>query len=505
MIFTKKFTVFCYQILFLILVSSSFLFSQRRGEDQLFQGLNELNINSAGIAAMGGASLALSGDVNYLNYNPAGLASISDIKISYTANNYETKLWENQDYRPNRQFTNLSFILDGLYIPNPENNGKYDYDAFFDDSTYIVSDPELGLDPFSEDASNWKKSKSDFVFNNFNIAVPLTLFETPIVLSAGYSKKNNIFDYDRNTTYLDPHIGYNGYGDIEERVTSAEDTVTVNWFDYKRMKTGEIMKITAGVSASVLDFLDFGFSVNILNGESDDYYALNKIGYFDLLESANSFKFSYDYNYMSKEGKSDYSATNFTFGAVINLNRIKLGLTLKTPYTLTRDWEYTQIENHFDSVSTQNFSGTDEVEYPFGYAVGLSFNPIDDLTLAVDFEKNNYSNAKFKITSVDSSDYKWSDQIIIRVGSQYKLTDYIHLMLGYRSDTQDFIPDGAAIKDYGPINKSYSAGISLLFEPIQLDIAYEYSRLRYYDSYFSNTNYNTKRKSNLLMSFTINL
>ena len=192
---------------------------------------------------MGGADVANTGDLSSIFSNPAGLADITTYKISFSANKYEKKWWENQDYRPNRQFTNLSFILDGLYIPNPDNNGMWDYDAFLEDPTYIVNDPELGLDPYSEEAAIWKKTETDFILNNIAIAVPFEISEIPFVVSGAYSQYNNILDYDRNTTYLDPHIGYNGYAPLEERVTSAEDTIRVNWFDYTRAKNGDIKQI----------------------------------------------------------------------------------------------------------------------------------------------------------------------------------------------------------------------------------------------------------------------
>ncbi len=101
-------------------------------------------------------------------------------------------------------------------------------------------------------------------------------------------------DYDRNQTYLDPHIGFSGYGELIPRVTAAEDSVRVNWYDYIRSREGSIEQINIALASDVTEFLKIGLGVNISSGETDDYNSLDKIGYFDLIGGANRFKFSYD-------------------------------------------------------------------------------------------------------------------------------------------------------------------------------------------------------------------
>lgn len=493
------------KIFTLILLLGITLLGQHRGDKLSFQGLNDVNGTGVKAAAMGGADVANVGDLSSIFSNPAGLASIKNYKISINANTFKKKWWENQDYRPNRQFTNLSFILDGLYIPNPENNGKWDYDAFFDDSTYTVKDPALGLDPYSEEASVWKNIESDFIFNNLAFAIPFEIEEIPVVISGAYSQQNNIIDYDRNTTYLDPHIGFNGYAPVEERVTSAEDSVRVNWFDYMRAKKGDLKQITAAVSSELTDYLNLGFGVNIISGESDDIYSLNKIGYFDLIGGANSFQYSYDTLNTNIQGTSKYNGMNFSIGATFKVNRINFGVRINTPFTMEREWNYRSVVFNPDSSKTNNLNGVDEVKLPTTYAIGISFNPIDEFRVAFDLEKANYSKAEFTIENPDSNSKSWADQTIIRAGVEYTILDIITILAGYRNKTELFIPDGAAIKDSGPNATTYSIGLSLNIDMVRLDVAYESRSMKYYDSYFSNTNYNTQTYSNLLFGCTISL
>lgn len=492
-------------IITLLFAMNIAIIAQYRGENLFFQGLNEVNATGVKSAAMGGADVANTGDLSSIFSNPAGLADISSYKISFSANNYEKQWWENQDYRPNRQFTNLSFILDGLMIPDPANNGMLDHEAFLADSNYYVADPQLGLDEFSDEAAIWKNTESDFILNNISVAVPFSVSDMSFVISGAYSQQNNILDYDRNTTFLDPHIGSNGYGDLEDRVTSAEDSLRVNWYDYRRAKNGDIKQITAALSSQVTDYLNLGFGVNIKNGESDDYYSLNKVGYFDLMESANNFVFSYDTLNTSISGTSTYSGMNFSIGATFKLNRINIGLRINTPYTLEKEWDYSTTVADNDTSSLTNLTGTDELELPMTYAIGISFNPIDDLKIAFDLENANYSKAEFNLANPDSTINSWADQTIIRIGAEYKIHEYLTLLAGYRNKTELFIPDGAAIKDKGPNARTYTFGLSLDLDIARLDLAYEMRSMKYYDSYFSNTNYNTQTYSNLLIGCTVSL
>ena len=494
------------EIFIVMILLPILILPQHRGDNLSFQGLfDNPNGTDAKIAAMGGANIAGTGELGSIFNNPAGLASIHKIKFSFTANEFEKRWWENQDYRPNRQFVTLSFYLDGLYAPNPANNGKWDNQAFFDDSTYIVNDPQLGLDPFSEEAANWINSESGRAFNNIAVVVPLKILEHNFVISAAYSKQFNILDYDRNNTYLDPHLGYNGYGPVPERVTSAEDSIRVNWFDYERSKIGKLNQITLAFATGITESIDLGVKVNLLSGSSNDSYKLNKIGYFDLMGGANQFKFAYDTLNTGIKGTSNYSAFSITVGSVFKLNRFNLGVSLNLPYTLKKEWSYTKTVSSVDSTSSAINSGVDELSLPLTYAVGLAFMPIDEFTIRLDVEKSNLSNSKLNMASPDSTLRKFPNKTSIRVGAEYKIQKFLSILFGYNYQNALFVPDGAAIKDKGPGINSYSFGVSILLPIGRFNIAYTTSSMRYYDSYFSNTNYNTVTNSNILVGYTYTL
>ena len=80
----------------------------------------------------------------------------------------------------------------------------------------------------------------------------------------------------------------------------------------------------------------------------------------------------------------------------------------------------------------------------------------------------------------------------------------VSLLAGYRYITDVFVPDGAAIKDRGPASTVYTLGTSIdIFGFGRLDVAYTISRMKYYDSYQSNTNYVFEEFNNFYVGYTV--
>ncbi len=502
----QKKLVFIQITIFLFLLSSvSQIIPQHRGDPLSFQGFDHINGIGIKAEAMGGANLALFGDVSAIFNNPAGLAGMSGFQFSVSANSFEKNWRENQDYRPNRQFVTLPFYLEGYYVPDPANNGEFDNNTFFSDTNYVISDPRLGLDPYSEAAADWKEKQSGFSFNNVSAAVPFRFLDRQFVAAAAYNKRYNVLDYDRNQTYLDPDIGFAGYGGLVPRVTAAGDSVRVNWYDYIRSRYGDIEQVDIGLASDVTDFLKVGFSVNIASGETNDFNSLDKVGYFDLIGGANNFRFSYDYLNTIVKGTSKFTSTNFNIGAIVVLNRFNLAVKITPPYTLERKWNYTQTISDSGGTISENLSGVDKLKLPIGYSFGLSFNPVDQFIIAFDLEKSSYSKSKAALAVPDTNYRNWADQTIVRIGVEYKVLDFLSVLAGFRNTTALFVPDGAAIEDQGPNSTNYSAGVSWSFFFGRFDFAYERRIMKYFDSHFSNTNYAAETYNNFLFGYTLSL
>lgn len=474
--------------------------AQHRGDNMAFQGLAVPNGNGVKALAMGGAYTSISGDVNSLFWNPAGLAGIEGLQFSFGVNSYQ-KMWrENQVYRPNRQFVTMSFILDGLYVPDPAYNGAYDYEVFRNDTNYVVNEPLLGLDYYSKEAADWQKDVNDFDLDHVVIGVPFKLAGKKFVISAAYNKRYQILDYDRNHTYLVPHLGYTYYQGIVDRISDPADSIRVYWSDYERERTGNIWNVNTALAVELSEHLKLGLGINGSLGETNDSQELNRVAYFDLVD-ANKFRFSYDTLDVQTTGTSKFSAISFNIGAIIDFENISLGLKIVPSYKIKRDWDYTTTDtSNYSSVTP---SGQDAMKVPISYAVGISFNPVKQFRIAFDLENTKYSQSDFTLANQDTTHRDWVDQTIIGVGIEYKPWDWLSLLGGYRSVPETFVPDGTAFRDRGPTAESFTFGVSLKALFGYFDVAYEIRSMKYYDSYFSNTNYALETFNNLSVGYTI--
>jgi hypothetical protein len=491
-----------------LVLPSLTLYAQHRGDNLLFQGLFYKDNLSTKASAMGGAMTAVPGDISSLFYNTAGLAKIDNFQISFNVNQYNRQWRENQDYFPDRQFITLPFYFEGLYVPKRENSGRWDYELYKDTTGYLLNNPKLGKDPYDAEVADWKNSKNDFGIKNIALAFPFNLkdidnelFDSKFVVAAGYVR-NTINDFDRNDTYLSPFFTSYLYEDCI-RTVNGIDTLVVNWSKFTRQRTGYMNNIVAGISNEVFENVMVGFGVNIQFGNSNDLQSLVRVGDIHLID-AQKFKFYFNDNSTVISGTSKYSSASFNVGTMVEISKIKLGIKVDLPYTLTRDWNYSKVvtgnANH-----TQYLTGKDKIKIPLIYNVGISFQPVDEFIICFNYEGAPYSKAVFALSSPDSAYRNLIDQNTLSFGIEYKMYDFLSLMAGYRSLPEVFIPDGAAIKDKGPGADSYNFGISLDTYLGRVDLAYEYRVLKYYDSYYSSTNYVFESNSTLMLGLTYTL
>ncbi|MCK5504887.1 MAG: hypothetical protein KAJ10_06975 [Thermodesulfovibrionia bacterium] len=480
------------------------LFGQHRGDDLLFQGITNSNDNGVKATAMGSAVTSLSGDVSSIFYNPAGLSTIANIQFSIAGNGSSISWRENQNWRPNRYFVTLPFYLEGLYTPDPEEDGMYDHervwtDDFQIDSTYIVNPPDLGLDPYSEEAGDWNSTSSSFTFNNVAVAIPFNISGEKFVASTAYNRKVNIEDYDRNETYLDPYIGYLEYGEIGR--VNGVDTLIMDWYDYKRSISGEIDNLVFAIAYDISDIIKLGLGMNISWGSSTDLQSLSGVGVFHLIRQQR-FKYWHKDEYSETKGESDYSATSFNLGMQFDFNQFKFGFKIDLPYTLEKNWNYTQTFQDTNGTVSSNSSGTNKAEIPAIFNFGVSFQPVSNFIVAIDYEYAPLSETSFSLSQEYPYFKGWVDKHTFRFGIDYAPWDFLSILAGYRNMPTNFVPDGAAVRDSAPKANSYTFGLSFPTVFGRFDLTYEYRLLQYYDSYYSNTNYNTIEYNNLLLGYT---
>jgi hypothetical protein len=492
----KLFSVFT----FILILYPHILPAQNRGNNLSFQGFFHQTEPGVKAMAMGGAYLANTGDAVSVFYNPAGISELTGLSFSIAGNSH-AQLWrENQDYRPNRIYWTMAFYFEGLYVPDPANNGVDDY-ILAQDTNYVIQDPVTGLEPYSEEAADWQKQLDKIGLNNVVLAYPFAFAGQKFAIGAAY-RYHRILDFDRNDSYLDPHIGYDEYGVMPRVVTGVD---TFSWSRFTRDREGDMTSLNGALTYEFNENLKIGLGASYRTGESTDFQSLERVGYFEI-ESNNVFRFSYDTVNTYISGSSEFSAMQMDLGIIYKFDRVSFGVTYKLPYTMTREWKNTETFSDTSGTTTNNLSGKDEIELPGTLSIGARFTPVEWFTFAADYQFTPYSKAKFNYSWENDTQREWVDQHILKFGTELRVWDFLSFMAGYRDVPATFVPDGAAIKDSGPSAKGYTLGASINLNKFgRIDLAYEYRRLRYYDSYFSNTNYVTESMNVLALGYSLSL
>jgi hypothetical protein len=412
-------------------------------------------------------------------------------------------LWrEAQQYRPNKYFATLSLYLEGVYIPHPEDTSSFTADGdLFETATY--KSPKFGVDPYSKAAADWQHARNGYTLNNIVAVIPLDKFtgmKNGLVLAASYND-TKILDFDRNDTYLDPNPGYSFYGDISAVGTTPD---TIHWWRYNRQREGLQHQVNIGLGLDVLPNLKVGIKANMMWCTTTDDLGLRRYATF-ILYDQNDFAFKYENEVDTTVGTSKFKSLSFTVGLQYTLSKLTIGLQVTSPTTITRDLSYVKTISYSGKVnSTQVVSGTDKLKLPVAFAIGISYTPIKKVTIAADVQNVPYASSDFEFSQPDKYFQKWVNQNIFRIGLEYRPYQFLSFALGYRNIPEAYVPDGAAIRDSGPVCTSYSCGVGVTTKWGRVDLAYEMRQLKYYDSYFSNTNYNTELSDNILLSYRIN-
>lgn len=492
------------KILIFLLVLAAMLPAQNRGNELSYQGFGNIVDYSARALGMGGAYISMDGHVDVLHYNAAGLATIENIEINLGMTSLNRKWTENQVYNSNRYFNTLPFYLEELYIPDPANNGMYDYDVFFNslgDSSYVVELPETGDEPYSDDAAEWIKEMDAAGISNLSIAVPFTVMEKNVVVGLAYNNKLDILDYDRNDTYLDPHPGYIEYN-MPSIVEDESDSTFIYWSRYGRQRDGNIAEIKGAIGVDLTERLNVGLAMTYMTGETDESLYLNRHGWFKLMDQ-NAFQWSYDTLDYSEKSTSTFSGFKTEVGFQLKMNVISLGLNLTLPYTVKREWDLDWAMMDTTGSYSGSKSGTDEYKVPFSYGFGINFQPTDKFTFSFDYDLKKYADGEWDLADDDSTYYEWVDQHIMRFGVEYSFNEMVDVRGGYRKIPQVWVPDGYAYEDKGPDATAYTLGLGLNFGKFgSLDAAWEYRKLKYSDIYYSNTNYCKEVTTNILIGYT---
>ncbi|TSA15942.1 hypothetical protein D4R75_14155 [bacterium] len=487
------------------ILSFASVFAQPAARPLDVQGLDQFSASGVRSRAMGGTGVASAVDASALFSNPAALAQLSSFEIRAGGLFGSTMSKQTQEWVPMRPLPGLSALFEGLTgdVKTPDSLGR---------SGLPLSAWNTLQKQYDNLTPGWDRTSSRTQPLSLAAAMPLTVAGMNVAAAIGFSQVINLDHYFQNNNSMSPYLG-------QERpdpflITNRNDTLHIKWYQYTRQREGSVYGITPGVSVTLLPGLRVGGSATVLTGSSDDNEKRVERGHINIAISngvGSNFMVDTVYYRQSKVGTSKYSGTMFTFGLHFQQERYSLGVTLRPPMKITRTWDrdVASIDTtkkpmpvRLDDQPRRSFheSGKDYLDFPLSYSLGIVLKPTDKWMIAFDYELKHLADVELTSATNSTVSRPWvNTKGAMRIGAEYLASKLIALRGGYREDVQAFSPDGSAIIDEPARGGVYSLGAGISLGNIFIDMAYEYSVLKYQDIYQSNANYNTRQQHQVML------
>lgn len=474
------------------------------------QGLDQTVITDVRSLGMGGAVTAAGNNASVLFSNPAGLAAVRNLEIRVSGGFGSMLQRQTQKWVPNRYFTGLSLMMEDSWgdIKSPMLN----------DTTPVTDPWEQLQKPFDTMGPNWSRHTSSASPLAIAAAFPIITGELTVVGGIGAALAADLTYYFQNNNVTDPLLGRYRPTPIPE--LQPTDTLRARWYRSTISREGEIWGITPAIGFSYGAFSG-GFSATYLTGSSDDLETRLDRGFLTFLY--NRFRVQDTVRYRSTtSGTSEYSGIGVTAGFRIAQPTYTIGVSFKLPFTLERKYttafssveEVVLVSQRYnpsrtsDSLRTTNVqstvTGKDEIAYPLSYTIGVMLRPFERWTFAFDVESRRLNFAEVKKGNAPAVK-PWLSAPSFSLGAEYIPETWIALRCGYYEASQVFEPEGAAIIGEPVMRSAYTLGTGITEGDITLDLAYEYSSLRYQDVWQSNINANSSYRHRVAAEVSIRL
>lgn len=464
------------------------------------QGLDQFSFSGVRSRGMGGTGVASAVDASALFSNPAALANLTSLEIRLGGFASSTRREQTQEWVPMRPLPGLSALFESLTgnIKVPDSLGR----AGLPLSAWSTLQRQ-----YDNIVPNWKRTSSAMQPLSLAAAMPLKLSDVEVVAGIGISQVINLDEYYQNNNSMTPYLGQQRPDPF--LITDRLDTLHVQWYQYARTREGSVFGITPGLSLTVLPGLRVGGSATVLTGSSDDDERRVERGHINIAigdGKPQNFMLDTVYYTQSKIGTSTYKGTIFTVGLHYQQERYSIGLVVRPPMTLTRTWgrDVTSVDTtkkpfpvRIDPMTSQKTheSGTDDLDFPLSYSLGIVFKPTAKWMIAFDYDLRHLAEVEWTSSSSRIVSRPWvSNKGAVRLGAEYRPSDRLALRGGYREDVQAYSPDGSAIVNEPARGSVYALGAGYGLGNLVFDVAYEYALLKYQDAYQSNVNYNTREQ-----------
>jgi hypothetical protein len=405
--------------------------------------------------------------------DPASLQSLQGLQISMGDHQLSSNQIQTQQYSPLKYYSNFSLLMEGLTgnIGNPT----------YGDTNKTYNAGDTVQRPFDNIGPNWAHSKSKTPSVQGFAGLPFTINKMKFAVGFGSIEYADLNWYFQNNNVLSPSILSVKNSTINLPPNNNDSlAIPVQWYQNTQSRVGSIYGYGVALSGALSENFSIGLSGMILKGSSDDFESRIERG--RLKFYSVYFRVDSIYNKVSVRGTSDYSGQEFTFSGRYRSRYVTVGFSAKAPITITRKFN-TQIQTDTTSSSTiVGATGQDKTMIPFRGSLGVSVALRENLMLGIGYELRPYASATFT-NSAGSKTNPWLSANLFHVGFEFLPISWLTLRGGAREEAEVYEPEGNPLAGEPVSYSVYSFGIGLRYEAGAVNLAYEYSNMKYTDTW----------------------
>lgn len=483
--------------------------AQGYGNPLTVQGLSQTTTQSAVARGAGGITFGIKNDVSLMFANPASLTSLQGVQFSIGGLQRFGSSYQEQHYSGVQGTSALAPLLEGTTgsISDPDTNAYYG-----GTKVTLRTQADSVQRPFDTIVPNWNRSKSKSQPIQLFAAAPFSLGGIRMVGGVGAVEYANLNWYYQNNNCMSPSVLSVLNGTI---ATAGLDRnpYTSYWYQYYQQRDGSIYGYGAALSAEITERLSVGLSGMMLKGSTDDMEV--RVGRGRMLFFTSSMRLdrpgttSY-----TRTGTSDYSGTEFSLSAQYTSRYFTFGFSVKPPTTITRDFSMSisqdsvaaskRFLSKVDSITVHtsgSISGQDKIELPLRGTVGFGLKLKDNLSIGISYEIRSYASAEYTVANGSASN-PWLSCSILHVGGEFVANSWLILRGGVSNYQEVYQPLTAGIRGK-PVNYPiYAVGCGINLANGVLNLTYEYSDMKYVDTWSNAVSINRQFTSSVVASFS---
>jgi len=500
-------------LLLLVFVTTQLVWAQGYDTPLTFQGLSRMTNSSVLSRSAGGIMVGTQRDISLMFAHPASLMSVKKLQFYNGWALQSSILKQDQRFGGIQSTSAFAPLVEGTTesIKDPDTSAYYN-----GTKVTLRSQADSVQRPFDNIGPDWTRSKSKSVPINAFAALPFTLADVSMVVGVGAVEYANLgWYYQNNNCFSPPILSVAEIGTIG---TAGLDRnpFPVQWYQYYQQRDGSIYGYGAALSAALNEQLSVGVSGMLLKGSTDDLEV--RVGRGRMLFFTSSMRLDRPGTTSYRiTGTSDYSGVELGLSAEFKSQYFEAAVSIKPPTTITRSYSSSKSLDSVavtkvglskqDSIhvySNSSISGEDEMLLPWRGTFGFGLKLRENLRFGISYEVRPYASAEYT-NSRGAVSTPWLSSSALHIGGEYRAAEWLVIRGGVTNYAEVFQPVTGGIRGQPVTYPVYALGATIRFAGTALNLAYEYSDMKYIDTWVNAASINREIKNTLVASFAVEL